>query len=157
PISYTCGGNGPRIDPAAAGRVETFVEAAMRPARAEDRYTKAYRCAPVPKPMAERRLPAPTLVATRPARSAARSHRTTWTRQEACMTFHRRAALALAGLLALSAQSLANETPAPGSNPLFRDRFTADPAPLVVGDRLYLYVGHDEARGDEMFNMREWL
>lgn len=50
------------------------------------------------------------------------------------------------------------ETPsAPGSNPLFRDRFTADPAPLVVGDRLFLYVGHDEAQRDEMFNMREWL
>lgn len=46
---------------------------------------------------------------------------------------------------------------APGSNPIIRDTFTADPAPLVVGNRLYLYVGHDEARGDEMFNMREWL
>lgn len=44
----------------------------------------------------------------------------------------------------------------PRSNPLFRDRFTADPAPLVIGDRLYLYVGHDEAQRDEMFNMREW-
>lgn len=45
----------------------------------------------------------------------------------------------------------------PGSNPIIRDRFTADPAPLVVDDRLYLYVGHDQATGDEMFNMREWL
>jgi arabinoxylan arabinofuranohydrolase len=45
----------------------------------------------------------------------------------------------------------------PGSNPIIRDSFTADPAPLAVGNRLYLYVGHDEARGDEMFNMREWL
>jgi beta-xylosidase len=42
-------------------------------------------------------------------------------------------------------------------NPLIRDRFTADPAPLVVGDRLYLYVGHDEARGEQMFNITEWL
>ncbi|MGY2735104.1 dipeptidyl aminopeptidase/acylaminoacyl peptidase [Sphingomonas sp. UYP23] len=36
---------------------------------------------------------------------------------------------------------------APGSNPLFRDKFTADPAPLVVGDALYLYVdvsGHQK-------------
>ena len=49
------------------------------------------------------------------------------------------------------------EAPVPGSNPLFRDEFTADPAPLVVGDRLYLYTGHDEATRDEMFNMREWL
>ena len=42
-------------------------------------------------------------------------------------------------------------------NPIVRDRFTADPAPLVVGDTLYLYVGHDEAKGDEMFNITEWL
>ncbi len=46
---------------------------------------------------------------------------------------------------------------APGSNPIIRDRFTADPAPLVVGDTLYLYTGHDQATGQEMFNMREWL
>lgn len=52
----------------------------------------------------------------------------------------------------------ANEVPTVvGRNPIIRDRFTADPAPLVVGNRLYLYVGHDEARGDEMFTMREWL
>lgn len=46
---------------------------------------------------------------------------------------------------------------APGSNPVFRDMFTADPAPLVVGDTLYVYVGRDEAKDGEMFNMREWL
>jgi beta-xylosidase len=45
----------------------------------------------------------------------------------------------------------------PGSNPIVTDVFTADPAPLVHDDRVYLYVGHDEARGDEMFTMREWL
>ena len=65
-------------------------------------------------------------------------------------------AVAGALLLALAATASAADAPAAGSNPLFRDRFTADPAPLVVGDRLYLYVGHDEARGEEMFNMREW-
>lgn len=41
------------------------------------------------------------------------------------------------------------------ANPLFPDRFTADPAPLVVGDRLYLYAGHDE--GDEHFRIDEWV
>ena len=46
---------------------------------------------------------------------------------------------------------------APGSNPIVRDKFTADPAPLVVGNTLYLYVDHDEAKDGEMFNMREWL
>jgi beta-xylosidase len=47
--------------------------------------------------------------------------------------------------------------PAPGSNPVLRDVFTADPAPLVVGDTAYLYVGHDEAKGDDFFLMKEWL
>jgi arabinoxylan arabinofuranohydrolase len=56
-----------------------------------------------------------------------------------------------------AALALTQATPVPGSNPIIRDKFTADPAPLVVGDRLYLYVGHDQARGDEMFNMRKWL
>ncbi|ARU18010.1 family 43 glycosylhydrolase [Croceicoccus marinus] len=44
---------------------------------------------------------------------------------------------------------------ATGCNPLFRNRFTADPAPLAVGDRLYLYAGHDE--GDEGFRIDEWV
>lgn len=57
----------------------------------------------------------------------------------------------------VTGQSLAQQNPAPGSNPIIRDRFTADPAPLVVGDTLYLYVGHDEAKGNELFNIREWL
>ncbi|KAF0093568.1 MAG: glycoside hydrolase family protein [Puniceicoccaceae bacterium 5H] len=47
--------------------------------------------------------------------------------------------------------------PAPGSNPLVHDKFTADPAPLAVDDTVYLYVGHDEAKEGEMFNMNEWL
>ncbi len=42
-------------------------------------------------------------------------------------------------------------------NPIFRDVFTADPAPMVIGDTLYVYVGHDEAHGDEMFTMTGWL
>ena len=46
---------------------------------------------------------------------------------------------------------------APGSNPIFRDNFTADPAPLVVGDTVYVYVGRDHARGEEMFTMPAWL
>lgn len=43
-------------------------------------------------------------------------------------------------------------------NPMFRDAFTADPAPLVVGDTLYVYVGHDEAvDGGDYYNITEWL
>ena len=63
----------------------------------------------------------------------------------------------LALALLLAASPLAAEEPAPGSNPIIRDRFTADPAPVVIGDRLWLYTGHDEAGEGEMFNMNEWL
>ena len=62
-----------------------------------------------------------------------------------------------AALWLLAAGPLAAQGMAPGSNPIIRDKFTADPAPLVVGDTLYLYTGHDQATGQEMFNMREWL
>ncbi len=49
-------------------------------------------------------------------------------------------------------------------NPIFRDAFTADPAPMVWNDTLYCYVGHDEyyegqdtAGGGKEFNITEWL
>ncbi len=49
-------------------------------------------------------------------------------------------------------------------NPLIKNRFTADPAPLVHEETLYLYVGHDEyyagqdtASGGREFNITEWL
>jgi beta-xylosidase len=49
-------------------------------------------------------------------------------------------------------------------NPLVKDKFTADPAPLVHNGTLYLYVGHDEyyegqdtAGGGHEFNITEWL
>ena len=61
------------------------------------------------------------------------------------------AAGAFVGSLACAAD------PLPGTNPLIRDFFTADPAALVVGDTVYLHVGHDEARPGEMFVMKEWL
>lgn len=45
----------------------------------------------------------------------------------------------------------------PGQNPIFTDAFTADPAALVVGDTVYVYVGHDTAGPGGWFNMPEWL
>ena len=49
-------------------------------------------------------------------------------------------------------------------NPLIKDKFTADPAPMVYDGKLYLYVGHDEyyegqdsASGGKEFNITEWL
>jgi arabinoxylan arabinofuranohydrolase len=40
-------------------------------------------------------------------------------------------------------------------NPVVQTKFTADPAPLVVGDTVYLFAGHDEddSRG---FHMLDW-
>ena len=48
-------------------------------------------------------------------------------------------------------------TAAAGSNPIFRDTFTADPSTLVVGDTLYCYTGHDRAVGRQFFTMPDWL
>ena len=43
-------------------------------------------------------------------------------------------------------------------NPIITDRFTADPAALVVGDTVYLYVGQDEAtERDVRHIMNRWL
>lgn len=40
-------------------------------------------------------------------------------------------------------------------NPIVQTRYTADPAPMVAGDRLYLYTSHDEA-GADFFWMYDW-
>lgn len=45
----------------------------------------------------------------------------------------------------------------PGQNPIFTDRFTADPACTVVGDRLYAYVGEDMAGPGGWFTMPHWV
>ena len=64
---------------------------------------------------------------------------------------------ALAAMLSIGARpARAADMATMAANPIIRDRFTADPAPMVVGDTLYLYVGHDEAQRDEMFTMRDW-
>jgi len=40
-------------------------------------------------------------------------------------------------------------------NPIVQTCFTTDPAPMVSGDRLYIYTGHDED-GADFFWMQEW-
>lgn len=55
----------------------------------------------------------------------------------------------LACSLMLGAASLSAQ------NPIVQTHHTADPAPLVVGDRLYLFTGHDEA-GADFFEMWQW-
>ncbi len=40
-------------------------------------------------------------------------------------------------------------------NPIVQTRYTSDPAPMVHGDRIYVYTGHDEA-GADFFWMYDW-
>ena len=40
-------------------------------------------------------------------------------------------------------------------NPIVQTCFTTDPAPMVHGDRIYVYTGHDENKAD-FFWMQEW-
>lgn len=44
-----------------------------------------------------------------------------------------------------------------GENPIFPDRFTADPACTVIGNRIYAYVGEDKAGVGGWFAMPHWL
>jgi len=50
----------------------------------------------------------------------------------------------------------------PNGNPIFTDAWTADPAPLVVGDRVYVYTGEDIYRDGEQnglpgnYNIADW-
>lgn len=40
-------------------------------------------------------------------------------------------------------------------NPVVQTWYTSDPAPMVFGDRIYMYTGHDEDKAD-FFWMNEW-
>ena len=74
--------------------------------------------------------------------------------------------LLLPAILLLSA-SLHAQNPVirGGGNPLFRDCYTADPAPMVASDgRLYVFCGHDQQFDDRPgfeglygFNITDWL
>lgn len=44
---------------------------------------------------------------------------------------------------------------AQAQNPIIQTSYTADPAPMVWGDRLYLYTSHDED-GSTWFTMNDW-
>ena len=58
-------------------------------------------------------------------------------------------------LLPLVALLVGIVVPAEAQNPFVQTWFTSDPAPLVVGDTLYVYTGHDED-GADFFWMQEW-
>ena len=44
---------------------------------------------------------------------------------------------------------------ATAQNPFVQTWYTSDPAPMVAGDRMYVYTGHDED-GADFFWMQEW-
>src|SRR5574344_3106103 len=46
--------------------------------------------------------------------------------------------------------------PSTAQNPLIQTKYTADPAPYVHGDTVYLYTTHDEDDA-EGFKMYDWL
>ena len=56
----------------------------------------------------------------------------------------------------LAAASLAINATAQLNMPLVQTKYTADPAPVVVNDTIYLYTTHDEDNA-EGFVMRDWL
>ena len=71
------------------------------------------------------------------------------------------------GLLITACQSSADKVYdgtdlEPAGNPIFTDAWTADPAPLVVGNRVYVYTGEDVYRDGERnglpgnYNIADW-
>jgi hypothetical protein len=66
------------------------------------------------------------------------------------------AAMAAMTLLAAVVGSLHALGATPGTNPIITDAFTADPAPLVVSNTVYLYPGHDEAQPGQSYTMTNW-
>ena len=64
---------------------------------------------------------------------------------------------ALIGVLAAGFGMLFGQIPAHAENPIVQNTYTADPAPMVYGDTMYLYTSHDE---DELVNgfytMYDW-
>ena len=68
--------------------------------------------------------------------------------------------LAMPGLVALlSTTVLAQKAhTVTVGNPIIKNKFTADPAALVVGNTVYLYTGHDEMKPPkDGYEMNEWL
>ncbi|GGO21153.1 family 43 glycosylhydrolase [Micromonospora parathelypteridis] len=61
------------------------------------------------------------------------------------------------GCAAALVTSLVTVPAASAANPIVTAIYTADPAPLVVGNTMYVYAGRDEApAGTNNFVMREW-
>lgn len=64
--------------------------------------------------------------------------------------------MAFAGVLTANAQNVNSKTLSKLNLPIIQTKYTADPAPYVHGDTIYLYTTHDED-GAEGFLMKDWL
>ena len=61
--------------------------------------------------------------------------------------------------LILGALALLLAGPVIAENPIIQTKFTADPAPMVWNDTMFLYTSHDEdgATGSGSFSMKNWM
>lgn len=63
------------------------------------------------------------------------------------------------GMIGLLAAALVlvgmNPTVAKADNPIVQTIYSTDPAPMVYGDTVYVYTGHDED-GADYYDMRDW-
>jgi beta-xylosidase len=66
---------------------------------------------------------------------------------------------AMMGLCTLNSQSVPHDTTFRSEgNPVFRHKYTADPAGMVHDGKLYIYAGHDECLpSGNFYVMNEWL
>ncbi len=69
--------------------------------------------------------------------------------------FRRAVALLVGAMLAFAVPAVVQPTTALADNPIVQTIYTADPAPLVYNDRVYLYTGHDEDNSST-YTMKEW-
>ena len=58
------------------------------------------------------------------------------------------------GLFANTALQETTEPDSPIGNPIIRNGYTADPAPMVVGDTLWLFTSHDDP--DPARHLKDW-
>ncbi|HEY3498373.1 MAG TPA: glycoside hydrolase family 43 protein [Polyangiaceae bacterium] len=61
--------------------------------------------------------------------------------------------------IAASSLGLVTSVPSPcwADNPIVQTNYTADPAPVVYGDRLYVYTSHDEdVTVNDFYTMNDW-
>jgi hypothetical protein len=57
-------------------------------------------------------------------------------------------------LIPMTFATLALSLPCRADNPIVQTLYTADPAPVVINDTLYVFTGHDE--GGKFFTMHDW-